>query len=146
MVHSASDIAKIILMMSNPEVGDIISNLKLQKLLYYAQGFHLAIHDAPLFEEDVEAWMYGPVVPGVYREYKSFGSGAIEKDENFEVPESVTEGELSLIQEVYEVYGQFSALKLMELTHEEDPWRNIPAKAGSVISKESMGKFFKTRI
>jgi uncharacterized phage-associated protein len=146
MVHRASDIAKIILKISNPEVGDIISNLKLQKLLYYAQGFHLAIHDSPLFEEEIEAWMYGPVVPCIYQEYKPFGAGAIERDESFEIPESVTESELDLIGEVYEIYGQFSALKLMNLTHEEEPWQSVPAKTGSIISKESMKKFFKTRI
>jgi uncharacterized phage-associated protein len=146
MVHKASDIAKIILNISNPEVGDIISNLKLQKLLYYAQGFHLAIYDIPLFEEEIEAWMYGPVVPCVYQEYRPFGAGAIERDKSFEIPESVTENELDLIGEVYEIYGQFSALKLMNLTHEEEPWQSVPAKTGSIISKESMKKFFKTRI
>jgi uncharacterized phage-associated protein len=146
MAHRASDMAKIILKMSRPETGDIISNLKLQKLLYYAQGFHLAIHDSPLFEEEIEAWMYGPVVPCVYQEYKPFGPGAIERDESFEVPASVSQSELELVSEVYEVYGQFSTLKLMHLTHEEEPWRSVPAKTGSIISQESMKKFFKTRI
>ena len=45
--------------------GELVSNLKLQKLLYYVQGFHLAVFGEPLFEEEIEAWMYGPVVPSV---------------------------------------------------------------------------------
>jgi uncharacterized phage-associated protein len=146
MEYNASDIAKIILKMSNPDVGDIISNLKLQKLLYYSQGFHLAMYDHALFEEEIEAWMYGPVVPCVYREYREFGSGAIEVDRDYEIPETVSKEKLDLIAEVYEVYGQFSALKLMNLTHEEEPWCSVPAKQGSIISKESMKRFFKTRI
>jgi Uncharacterized phage-associated protein len=99
MAHKASDIAKIILKLSNPDVGDIISNLKLQKLLYYVQGFALAMYDKPLFDEDIEAWMYGPVVPCVYQEYKEFGSGAIEFDSDFEIPKTITEEDISLIKE-----------------------------------------------
>ena len=48
-------------------------NLKLQKLVYYAQAWHLALRDVPLFEEDFEAWVHGPVIPALYQEYKKFG-------------------------------------------------------------------------
>lgn len=44
--------------------------MKLQKLLYYVQGFHIAVFNRPLFNEDIEAWMYGPVVPAVYEYYQ----------------------------------------------------------------------------
>ena len=64
MTYAANDIARYILTLSTPEVGDIISNLKLQKLLYYVQGFHLAIENEPLFMEDIQAWQYGPVSAG----------------------------------------------------------------------------------
>ena len=43
--------------------GELMSNMKLQKMLYYQQGYHLAAFGTPLFDEDIEAWMYGPVVP-----------------------------------------------------------------------------------
>jgi uncharacterized phage-associated protein len=52
------------LKLSQPDIGDVISNLKLQKLLYYAQGFYLAIYGKALFEEDIVAWEHGPVVRG----------------------------------------------------------------------------------
>ena len=47
--------------------GELFSNMKLQKLLYYVQGFHIAVFNRPLFNEDIEAWMYGPVVPEIGR-------------------------------------------------------------------------------
>ena len=145
MKTSALDIAKIIVRMSEPEVGDIISNLKLQKLLYYSQGFHLAMHDKELFPEEIEAWMYGPVVPVVYQEYRQFGQGAILTDENSDLPE-ITDEQRDLLIEVYRLHGQFSALRLMQLTHQEDPWRSVPFGPGKIITKESMRIFFKDRL
>ena len=68
-------ITNYILSMSEEDVGDGISNLKLQKLLYYCQGTYLAIKGTPLFEHPIEAWEHGPVVPEVYHQYKEHGSG-----------------------------------------------------------------------
>src|SRR5437016_8859052 len=53
-------------------VGDPISNLKLQKLLYYAQAWYLALHNEPLFPESIEAWVHGPAVPPVYGKFKGW--------------------------------------------------------------------------
>jgi len=139
MTYAANDIAKHILELSNPEVGDMISNLKLQKLLYYVQGFHLAMYDQPLFNEDIYAWQYGPVVPEVYHEYKALGPGAIPVPENIAV--QVEPKLIELMKEVYDVYGQFSALKLMEMTHNEAPWQKTPING--IISHELMRAYFK---
>src|SRR5262245_19575381 len=54
--------------------GEIISNLKMQKLLYYAQAWHLVFFNKPLFKEEIEAWDLGPVVSEAYQEFKSFGN------------------------------------------------------------------------
>ncbi len=59
---SCDDAAKYFLAQTSEDAGDLISNLKLQKLLYYAQGFHLALYDEPLFPEAIEAWTHGPVL------------------------------------------------------------------------------------
>src|SRR5688572_18511108 len=77
---SALDVAKYLLSLQDEEVGDSISNLKLQKLLYYAQGFHLAEHGRALFEERIEAWQHGPVIPTVYPEFKDYGRGGLPSD------------------------------------------------------------------
>ena len=61
------------LLINAADSGELMTNMKLQKMLYYQQGFHLAYFETPLFDEDIEAWMYGPVVPSMYEKYKEFG-------------------------------------------------------------------------
>ena len=129
--------------------GDQISNLKLQKLLYYAQAWFLALYDRPLFEERIEAWVHGPVVPPVYREFKSWGWQPIGVD----VAQSPFEGAVrDHLNEVMAVYGVMSAFELERLTHSEAPWIDargpIPEDEAStaVISHESMARFYRTRI
>src|SRR5260364_350033 len=74
---SVFDVANYFLTLVEEEVGDALSNLKLQKLVYYAQGFHLALFSRPLFENAIEAWTHGPVIPGLYHAYKQYGAGAL---------------------------------------------------------------------
>lgn len=123
------------------EHGDTISNLKLQKMMYYQQGFHLAYFGTPLFDEDIVAWQYGPVVPSVYKEYKSFESNSISTSKE---GISLSDDEEELFNNVYEEYNQFSAVALMKMTHEETPWKTT--EINSVISRDKMAAFFKTQI
>lgn len=144
MAYKVMDIAnKILAEGENCNAGELISNLKLQKLLYYMQGFHLAYFNEPLFDEDIEAWQYGPVVPCVYEKYKKFGSNGI-NTENEAIKLKLTEE--SLFGEVIRVYGQYSAVGLMNMTHSETPWKSTNTGIGSVISKEKMKSFFKKRL
>lgn len=138
------DVAKLFLSLSTKN-EDAISNLKLQKLVYYAQGFHLALFDGrPLFDEKIEAWTHGPVAPDLYHEYKKFGKGPIENIE-FDPAGKLSDDQIELIQEVYEIFGQFSAWKLRDLTHEEMPWLLHESDA-SEISIAEMHEYFKTRV
>lgn len=145
MAYNVIDIAKKIVAKSRPDCGDTITNLKLQKMLYYMQGFHLAVFDEELFNEDIEAWMYGPVVPVVYDEYKANGSSAITLDEEY-TPIKLSEEEEDLFNQVYDIYGQFSACKLMEMTHNENPWKSTPQGVGHVISREKIKSYFLTQL
>lgn len=139
---TAKEIAKYFLTFTNEDCGDTISNLKLQKLVYYAQGFHLALHGVTLFEDKIYAWQHGPVVDTLYHDYKEFGSNGIP------VPEIdltvYSEQVKELLNDVYEIYGQFSAWKLRNMTHEETPWMETPLN--SEITTESLKRFFMTRI
>lgn len=147
MAYKALDIAKKLIFKAQndePNGGERLTNLKLQKLLYYQQGFHLAFFGRPLFAENVEAWMYGPVVPVVYDEYSSYGSSALP-----EVSGSIllTEEEENLFNEVYDAYREFSAIGLMNRTHSERPWIDaVPHDRGTVISVDSMKEYFMTQI
>lgn len=143
MAYKVIDIANKIIAKTDTEHGDSISNLKLQKMLYYMQGFHLAYFGTPLFEDDIVAWQYGPVIPSVYANFKSFGKGNISLPEDENIIK-LTPDEESLFAEVYEVYGQFSAVKLMEMTHNESPWETTEIQ--DVITKDKLKSFFKTRI
>lgn len=141
------DVAEYFLAHCGEESGDLISNLKLQKLSYYAQGFSLALLGRPLFNEKIEAWMHGPVVPDLYHHYKEHGNGALPVPGNFNT-EKFSEDEMGLLDEVYKVYGQFSAWKLRNMSHEEAPWVKtyIEGAASQEIKPEIMSEFFKTLI
>ena len=141
MAYKALDIANKIVSKTDLEHGDTISNLKLQKMMYYQQGFHLAYFGTPLFDEDIVAWQYGPVVPSVYKEYKSFESNSISTSKE---GISLSDDEEELFNNVYEEYNQFSAVALLKMTHEESPWKTT--EINSVISRDKMMSFFKTQI
>ena len=141
MAYKALDIAHKIVSKTDLEHGDTISNLNLQKMMYYQQGFHLAYFGTPLFDEDIVAWQYGPVVPSVYKEYKSFESNSISTSKE---GISLSDDEEELFNNVYEEYNQFSAVALMKMTHEESPWKTT--EINSVISRDKMMSFFKTQI
>lgn len=136
---TAKDVAAYLLMMQDEDAGERITNLKLQKLCYYAQGFHLALFGRPLFEERIEAWEHGPVVPTLYHSYKIHGWAGIP------IPEHLDTGALSpeergLLDEVAEVYGQYSAWKLRDMTHAEPPWKDT--ERGQAISHQAMQAYF----
>lgn len=102
------------------KAGRKVTNKKLQKLLYYAQAWSLVLEGKPMFKEDLEAWIHGPVVPKVYYHYKQFGFGAISDDTKIE---SAPIGPYKrVLDEVWKVYGKYDADYLELLTHSEDPW------------------------
>lgn len=147
MAYKALDIAnKLIARARDDEEfgGAGLTNLKLQKLLYYEQGYHLAFYGTPLFDEPIEAWMYGPVVPEVYNEFVSFGSSPITVTDS---PICLDEQDEILFNNVYDAYRDFSAIGLMNKTHAESPWLDArPHKRGTVISLDSLRRYFLTQI
>ena len=140
MAYDVKEIAKKIIAKTDTEHGDTISNLKLQKMLYYMQGFHLAFFGTPLFEEEIKAWQYGPVVPSVYEEYKRYESKAIDLPEGPVI--ELTEDEEAVFDNVYDEYNQFSAVALMKMTHKESPWSST--EISKEIDKEKTKQCVKT--
>ncbi|MGB9781868.1 MAG: type II TA system antitoxin MqsA family protein [Moorellaceae bacterium] len=143
------DVANFFLSKVDNEAGSAITPLKLQKLLYYAQGWHLAFFDAPLFTSDLEAWVHGPVCPEIYYKYRDYGYRSIEKvEENVDALFDISQVEL--LNVINEVYGIFDAKVLERMTHKDEPWRE--ARKGyqtgelcnEIISKESIKNYFKT--
>lgn len=140
----ASEIAKYFLGKTiDDDEENGISHLKLQKLLYYAQGFYLAIYDKPLFPEIIEAWAHGPVVTTLYQDYKEYGSAPIPCPS--EIDYSIySEETKELLDDIYNVFGQYSGWKLRDMTHQEPPWRET--ERGFTISHEILKKYFKTQL
>jgi uncharacterized phage-associated protein len=101
------------------EHGDCLTNLRLQKLVYYAQAWHLALYNAPLFDEKFQAWVHGPVVPSLYQRFKRYGWQPI----TAAVSEPNISGHVrEHLEEVFNVYGRYSAWDLERMTHSEEPW------------------------
>ena len=143
---TAKDVAQYILSKQDMAAEDTISNLKLQKLVYYSQGFTLAMTNEPLFNEKIEAWDHGPVVPDLYHEYKGHGGHSIPPPTEGELQNiqgTFTEQQKEIIDEVLDVYGQFSAWKLRNLSHEDEPWINHYEKIDSTIYPNEMKNYFK---
>ena len=139
------DVANYILSKADLDEGDGITHLKLQKLLYYVKGFSLVLLNKPIFESSMEAWTHGPVVPEVYQYYSLFGRNVIDNNEKG-CSEELTPVEKNLIDNVYEVYGNYSASKLRNLSHTESPWLDAFDNQDKNISDESLRCFFRTLI
>ncbi|MGE4558309.1 MAG: Panacea domain-containing protein [Desulfovibrionaceae bacterium] len=138
------DIANFFRSKQDPESGDLLTHLKLQKLVYYAQAFHLAIFKTPLFNDQIQAWDHGPVTPRLFHEYKKYKSGPIPPLEAGSADDAFTPEQIELLNEVNEVYGQFGACALRNMTHEEDPWLNAFEDGGqnTTISHEAMCDYY----
>jgi len=101
------------------------------------------MYDKPLFSEPIEHWEHGPVVPAMYHRYKSNGREVIPFPET--VDESIFSPEQrELIEEVFEVYGQYSAWRLRDLTHDEPPYTQT--RNNEVIGWDLMKSYFKTQL
>lgn len=147
MEYTASNVAKYMIASFQKKHAEI-SNLKLQKLLYYAQAWHLALYDGPLFDDKIEAWVHGPVVPNVFREYKEYAWRPITK--SIQTPTPVT---LAFhLNEVLRAYGNFDATALESMTHQEDPWKvtrgtlSPDEPSNRVITLEAIKKYFSARL
>lgn len=141
-IYTVEQIARYFLAKANEEVGDLISNLKLQKLCYYAQGVGLAARKQPLFIDRLEAWLHGPVVPSLYQKYRQYGSSAIPSIHDLEV-DDYDQADRMILDDVYDYYGQYSAWRLREMTHKEAPWKDAYAEdMNNIITTDALHAFF----
>ena len=138
------DVANYILEISqDDELEDgeyeLISHMKLQKLVYFCQGYFLALSGRPLFNESIEAWPHGPVCPRLYQSLKRYGSSPITACID---PDKINldEQEKSIIRMVYKAYGQYSSSRLRAMTHDDGPWNNTDS--GAEIPLDAMLSYF----
>ncbi|TET33279.1 MAG: DUF4065 domain-containing protein [Planctomycetota bacterium] len=132
-----------------------MNNLKLQMLLYYAQGWHLALYGKKLFSKPIEAWVHGPVVKSIYSKYKNMFKDDcfIGKDGNIQLPRFTNKSQKHLpgfFDNLFEVFMHLDAFVLERMTHNEPPW--IEARGGigpdeiseREVSCDTMKLYFKS--
>lgn len=141
----AIDIANFFIDYNSHCVDETITNLKLNKLLYFAQGYSLALYNAPLFSENIEAWQYGPVVSNVYHKFKSNNKENIANTYGNFSHDIFDSDTIELLLAVINDYGKYSSSKLIEITHEKgSPWDMVYSEnANNIISNSSIKEYFK---
>ena len=146
---SVFDVARYFLNKDIPNSERAITHLKLQKLAYYAQAWHLALLGDTLFDETIEAWVHGPVCPMLYYKYREYGFNEIpHNEETVYIPEKSRK----VIDAVWEVYGGFDGRYLEHLTHKEEPWKFARGdlddfdQSNNIIHTDSMLKYYKIKL
>lgn len=137
-----------------------MSNLKLQKILYLIQAYFLSYTDSkePCFQEAIEAWTFGPVVPVAYHEYKQFGSTDIPKithyiiynDDDFwksKVVEYnddiISQNDKDIICKLVDKFAKYSTTSLVNITHRQSPWIDAYQQGYSnTITNEAIRSYF----
>lgn len=132
------------------DAGDNITQLKLQKLCYYAQAWHVAFTGERMLNEEFEAWDHGPANRELYTYYRPrlergwdpIDPGDIK--ETFDPTANFSMDELESLQEVWDTYGHLGAKRLEELTHQERPW--LETIRNYIIPIELMEEFYRDMV
>ena len=157
-MYNVLDVCHYVIKYSNDK-GYGISNLKLQKILYFIQAYFLTCTEEgmPCFSENIEAWEFGPVVPEAYHEYKQYGSGHIptvnsrivysNRDiwsvERVPYEDVISRVHKKHINTVVDTFSGYSATALVTLTHKQDPWKNAyKPNENNIISIDEIRSYF----
>ena len=146
IMASANDVAYFFIDLANKDkYGDGMTNLRVNKLLYLAQGHCFARTGEQLFEDDFEAWDYGPVIPSIYQQYKKYGKNPIDEIDNGYRHDIFTSTELDLLVDVAREYGKYATGKLVDFTHcPNSPWSNAFKMGYQLIEKHTIEDYFKS--
>lgn len=141
--------------------GAPLTQMKLQKLIYFAHGWHLALYDEPLVDAVFQAWKYGPVIPSVYHEFKEYGLLGISEQgtelnvsDSFKISwvrpqiEDKTRTVIPLLNKIWEVFGKYNGTQLSHMTHADgSPWRKVyeenPVARNAEIPDIEIKRYFK---
>lgn len=140
-MYSAKEVAEYIIEYAS-ETGSPVSNLKLQKLLYFVQAEFLVNTGKPCFREDIEAWSFGPVVDSVYRKYKRYGGLSIFYTDGATIV-NIRKEDKERINEIVDQLREYSAAKLTDITLHQTPWIETDQLYNmGVIPNEKIKAFF----
>lgn len=111
------------------ESGYSLTNMQLQKLVFFAHGYHLALEDTPLYSEETKAWQFGPVIPNLYKHLQKYGRSEVSEP----IPtdgEVSDEEQINVIGAVWDAYKGYDAWRLSDISHREgSPWEKVWSSA-----------------
>ncbi len=148
-LYKAKDIAEYIIYLGSLEIGDDkgyfsdgITHLRLQKLLFLSQLHYIIWENKILFDDKIEAWEYGPVIPSVWDEYKEYKGKPIKYKENY-LPNILTKKDKdTILKEIWNVYGCYTADILIKILHEHKVWiESFHNSINKTITTEAMKNF-----
>lgn len=129
------------------EMAEELTQLKLMKLLYLAQGVNLAAYDEPLFSEPILAWKLGPAIEIIHQrfagQHEVVGSISDQDRSNYQEIEAIPEAS-AVLNAVYDTYGDMSAADLVKLTHKQAPW--IETEQSHIMDLDTMKSYFKEHV
>lgn len=142
IMYNALDVARYIIDYEATQ-GRTVSNLRLQKLLYFVQCAFIGILGYACFDDNIEAWDYGPVVPKVYRAYKEYGSTVIPASSR-PLNNNFSDKDSAIIATMLSATSNRTTGELVDITHRQDPWRNayVPG-LNNVISQKAIADYAK---
>ena len=126
---------------------DLMTHLKLQKLVYFAQGASLHYVGEPLFHEPLEAWKHGPVCPPLYKTYKVFGRFPIPVTVSLEQARTrFTETQLDVLDTAVMLFGGYSAMALRQMSHEDEGWLNARGRPDNTIDLDDIRRSYPNHV
>lgn len=141
-MYRVLDIARYVIERSR-DTDKTISNLKLQKILYFIQAEFLVTKNQPCFAEEIQAWDFGPVVPDVYYAYRVFGSANIPCIGKSRVSQIISSEDKKILNGIIDECSKYSASELVEITHNQSPWgKAYKPGQNNEITPESIKKYF----
>ena len=137
--YKASEIANFLVFLMSDSCDDL-TNMKLNKLLYYAQGHYLRKNGQALFDDAIEAWLHGPVVRSVYNTYKKY-SDKPNTTYDAAAAEKLDNGTKAFLVDIARRYGRYTASTLRNMTHKpKSPWSEV--NEGEEISTNRIRDYF----
>jgi len=141
--YKAENVANYLIFLASQENQEKeregITNLKLQKILYFAQAYYLAKLSKPLFSEEIEAWDYGPVVHEVYTKFKRNKSNPIIVEDDKSV---IEEEDKDFLKKIWNTFGAYSASRLVDIVHSHTPWIEAKNSTNNVISQKVIKDYY----
>ncbi len=153
---NVNDVVDYIVLRVNQDETNVLINLKLQKLLYYTQAWHLGINNRRLFNGNFQAWIHGPVNREIYDRFNNMGKSLyseiyVNDVKNREIMGCIGQNDSDFINFILDNYVRFSPTELEQMTHEEEPW--VKARGGlsplerceNIIRDEWMVEYYGAR-